>query len=195
MPTLFATVGTTEFPPLMSFLTSTSFIDQLVANKVTKLTIQYGRSTDPLTALTALSDFKLGPSTPPFTSTLTHKTLTLTSFPLAPSLLPSFAAHTHTISHAGAGTILDCAPTNTRLMIIPNETLMNNHQVELAAVLPVPIHTARLGDEDLSTKIDDFLGAEKEVGGETGGGNMDVFLKIVEGEIEKGPKPAMCFVL
>lgn len=43
------------------------------------------------------------------------------------------------ISHAGSGTILDAMRTSTPLVVVPNATLLDNHQVELAEEL------ARLG--------------------------------------------------
>lgn len=36
------------------------------------------------------------------------------------------------ISHAGSGTMLDALDFNTKLIVVPNSTLMHNHQVELA---------------------------------------------------------------
>ena len=39
------------------------------------------------------------------------------------------------ISHAGAGTVLDCLLSDRELLIVPNETLMANHQVQLAEEL------------------------------------------------------------
>merc|ERR1712187_736844 len=39
------------------------------------------------------------------------------------------------ISHAGAGTILDCLYAGRRLVVVPNERLMNNHQVQLGMAL------------------------------------------------------------
>merc|ERR1711920_985608 len=39
------------------------------------------------------------------------------------------------ISHAGAGAVLDCLNNNRRLLIVPNEDLMDNHQVQLCEEL------------------------------------------------------------
>uniref|UniRef100_A0A7S1PV83 UDP-N-acetylglucosamine transferase subunit ALG14 n=1 Tax=Alexandrium catenella TaxID=2925 RepID=A0A7S1PV83_ALECA len=39
------------------------------------------------------------------------------------------------ISHAGAGTILDCLLAGRRVVVVPNEELMNNHQVQLGMSL------------------------------------------------------------
>ncbi|KAH8671750.1 hypothetical protein BX600DRAFT_458295 [Xylariales sp. PMI_506] len=39
------------------------------------------------------------------------------------------------MAHAGAGTILEALDFNSRLIVVPNTSLMDNHQVELAAEL------------------------------------------------------------
>lgn len=39
------------------------------------------------------------------------------------------------ISHAGAGTCLDCLIAGRRLVVVPNENLMANHQIELGMAL------------------------------------------------------------
>ncbi|ORY64942.1 uncharacterized protein BCR38DRAFT_484415 [Pseudomassariella vexata] len=39
------------------------------------------------------------------------------------------------VSHAGAGTILDAMKVNSRLIVVPNATLMDNHQVQLAKAM------------------------------------------------------------
>ncbi|KAI8850676.1 glycosyltransferase family 28 C-terminal domain-containing protein [Chytridium lagenaria] len=39
------------------------------------------------------------------------------------------------ISHAGTGSILESFFLKKRLIVVPNETLMDNHQVELAVAL------------------------------------------------------------
>ncbi|CAF0739781.1 unnamed protein product [Didymodactylos carnosus] len=36
------------------------------------------------------------------------------------------------VSHAGAGSILQCLEAKKRLLVVVNETLMNNHQLEIA---------------------------------------------------------------
>ena len=42
------------------------------------------------------------------------------------------------VSHAGAGSILDALCSGARMVVVPNERLMNNHQVQLAQALAAP---------------------------------------------------------
>jgi beta-1,4-N-acetylglucosaminyltransferase len=47
----------------------------------------------------------------------------------------SLATEGVVVSHAGSGTILDALRIGIPLVVVPNETLLDNHQVELAEAL------------------------------------------------------------
>jgi UDP-N-acetylglucosamine transferase subunit ALG13 len=51
------------------------------------------------------------------------------------------------IAHTGAGTVLDCLDAGVPLLTVPNESLMDNHQLVLAAAIrdSGAVHEARLG--------------------------------------------------
>ena len=54
---------------------------------------------------------------------------------LKPTLIPYYKEASLIISHAGAGTILEVLKMKKKLICVVNESLMHNHQVEIAEKL------------------------------------------------------------
>lgn len=114
------TVGTTQFPSLTNHIAKPATLQSLFALGITSLQIQHG------TAPIILP--------PPSTS---HPTLS--AFPSTPNLSTYLANADIVIAHAGAGTITESVALQKRLLVVVNDTLMHNHQTELADAM------ARLG--------------------------------------------------
>ncbi|EAA08791.1 AGAP003697-PA [Anopheles gambiae str. PEST] len=112
---VFVTVGTTEFEALIRAVTSTAVLEQLAKLGCTALTIQFGKGEAP--------DVELAQR---------HTTIRLSAYGLKSSIGDDISQADLVISHAGAGSCLEVLEAGKPLIVVVNETLMNNHQTELA---------------------------------------------------------------
>ncbi|OQV18125.1 putative UDP-N-acetylglucosamine transferase subunit ALG13-like protein [Hypsibius exemplaris] len=112
--TVFATVGTTSFDELIEALLSDSFLQILHDKGYRKLVLQIGRGRiEPVAQETRCG-------------------VEISSYRLKPNIQDDLMAADLVISHAGAGSVLETLALNKRLLVVVNETLMGNHQTELA---------------------------------------------------------------
>eukprot|EP00158_Paraphelidium_tribonemae_P004502 Partr_v1_DN26790_c1_g1_i2_m8890 putative UDP-N-acetylglucosamine transferase subunit ALG13 len=116
---LLVTVGTTKFDQLVKIATSQDFLDFCINCGFHDIAIQHGRIDFPLDHL---------------------KFDGLELFDYCSDLQPRVAASDVVISHAGAGTIMECLHMNKALIVVPNDRLMDNHQLELAQKLEEERH-------------------------------------------------------
>ncbi|GAV02943.1 hypothetical protein RvY_13445 [Ramazzottius varieornatus] len=111
--TAFATVGTTSFDALVDQLISKDFLQTLHEQDYQRLVIQYGRGiTEPQ-------------------SRIVHG-VEVRAYRYKPSIREDLENADLVIGHAGAGSVLETLTLNKRLLVVVNETLMDNHQAELA---------------------------------------------------------------
>lgn len=113
---VFVTVGTTQFDALIKAVVEKDTLDALRHKGYTKLTLQIGN----------------GKFTPPVGQ---HQGVALSHFSLKPSIAEDFASADLVISHAGAGCCFEALEAGRPLVAVVNNTLMDNHQVELAEEL------------------------------------------------------------
>lgn len=114
MSTLFVTVGSTKFDDLIQSILNSS--DLLKKLKFRRVIIQTGKSQYDGQKLAA---------------DLTTN-LDIEIYRYKNSILPDIKAADLVVSHAGAGTCLEVLRLNKKLLVVINETLMDNHQSELA---------------------------------------------------------------
>jgi beta-1,4-N-acetylglucosaminyltransferase len=112
--TIFVTVGTTLFEALIDGVTSASALQWMAMNGYERLVIQYGKGRKP-----KLPD-------PPVVG------LSIECYDYKPSLEADMQSADLIISHAGAGTVMECVRLRKRLVVVINTLLMDNHQTELA---------------------------------------------------------------
>ncbi|KAJ3113236.1 N-acetylglucosaminyldiphosphodolichol N-acetylglucosaminyltransferase catalytic subunit alg13 [Phlyctochytrium bullatum] len=112
----FVTVGSTKFDKLIAAVGSVPFLAALERLGFTHLTVQHGNSPNP---------FATSPST----------SLTIATFQFDPSLETYMQQADLLIAHAGTGTILEAFDLRKRMIAVPNDTLLHNHQLEFAEAL------------------------------------------------------------
>lgn len=117
---LLITVGTTSFPDLINQIGSKSFLQACEEVNITKMIVQHGRGA------------KL--------QNTTNKNIIIEQLEFTDDLRTLMQSADLVLGHAGAGTILDALGLDKPLIVIANNTLMNNHQEELAEELAIRGH-------------------------------------------------------
>ena len=113
---IFVTVGTTKFDQLVNAVTSKIALEWMECNGFSSLTIQHGRGAKP--------------------EILTHSSsIKIQSYDFRPSLKEDMEHADLILSHAGAGTVMECLRMNKKLVVVINTALMDNHQMELAGAM------------------------------------------------------------
>ncbi|XP_015791019.1 UDP-N-acetylglucosamine transferase subunit ALG13 homolog [Tetranychus urticae] len=113
MDSIFVTVGTTRFDSLIDKILDPSTIKLLQDIGCKKLTIQKGSS--------------------PAKTLIPQPTgIDVEVFDYAPTIIDHIEKANFVIGHSGAGTILDVLRCGKPLLVVINDSLMDNHQTELA---------------------------------------------------------------
>eukprot|EP00750_Incisomonas_marina_P006848 INCI14728.6.p1 GENE.INCI14728.6~~INCI14728.6.p1 ORF type:complete len:533 (-),score=77.86 INCI14728.6:1486-3084(-) len=118
------TVGTTNFDELIKLLdaSAASFAKALAQNGITSLTVQRGGTSQfRPKALENLDSHEFAVSV-------------VEKLPYA-KFTEAMARSSLVITHAGAGNILDGLRLRRRLVVVPNRSLMDDHQMELATAI------------------------------------------------------------
>ncbi|KAJ3213575.1 N-acetylglucosaminyldiphosphodolichol N-acetylglucosaminyltransferase catalytic subunit alg13 [Dinochytrium kinnereticum] len=163
---VFVTVGSTKFDLLIAKISTPAFLNALETLGFNHLIVQHGNSSNPF-------------PTPPTT------TLTIETFPFNPSLDGYMRSASLIISHAGSGSILESFFLQKRLIVVPNETLMDNHQVELADALHEQGSLIRSSVEGI---VEDLLAREWEKLTPKALGDPTPFAHIMEEEVGLRPR-------
>ncbi|CAK3739696.1 glycosyltransferase family 1 [Lecanosticta acicola] len=133
--TCFVTIGATaSFSSLIQDVLSPTFFKALELNGFTELLVQYGQDGQEFfnSCMTIAKNTESG-------SVLEVAGFPLDSVGLAKYMMRAKGGKDRqegvVISHAGSGTILDALRISVPLIVVPNEELLDNHQVELAEAL------------------------------------------------------------
>ncbi|KAJ5080129.1 asparagine linked glycosylation protein [Anaeramoeba ignava] len=119
---IFVTVGTTKFTELINIVDSQEFLQLMKKKGVTEITLQTGTE-------------EFEPKELKKETNLTVKT-----FKLVPSIEEYIEKADLIISHGGAGTIFESLRAKKPLIVVVNDSLMDNHQTELAEKLAEEKH-------------------------------------------------------
>ena len=125
-PTIFVTVGTTDFDEMIAILDSADFVSFLELCGCKKVVFQIGRGKYEPKYLVDASRSK-GKARKSGKHTFEFE-----YFRYAPSLKDYMKEASLIISHGGAGSIRESLRLKKPLMACVNESLMDNHQLELA---------------------------------------------------------------
>jgi len=119
--TIFVTVGTTLFEALIEAATSKVALDWMIQAGYTHLILQYGKGRKPVL-------FQR------YAQQGSDRTIEIELYDFKPSLSDDMQKADLIVSHAGAGTVMEALrlKKSTRLVVVINTILMDNHQTELA---------------------------------------------------------------
>ncbi|EEB91813.1 hypothetical protein MPER_09768 [Moniliophthora perniciosa FA553] len=121
----FVTVGSTRFDALVNCVLSQPVLSNLHNRGYTQLVVQCGSSDFDFCHLFNNQD----------TFHLEKSSVTIECWKYKPSLQGEYERADLVISHAGSGTILDVLRLKRPLIVVPNSTLLDDHQQELATAL------------------------------------------------------------
>ncbi|KAL1526792.1 hypothetical protein AB1Y20_015488 [Prymnesium parvum] len=139
---VFVTVGTTQFDLLIQKMLSEEVLDLLSKQGYTTLRLQVGRGSEPLVP--------------------TKAPLSIDWYRFKPSLEEDMAGASLLISHAGAGSILEGMRLRSRMIVVVNDALMDNHQTELADELASLGHCLSTTPSGLIVSLRDLQERESE---------------------------------
>uniref|UniRef100_A0A7S4R0C3 UDP-N-acetylglucosamine transferase subunit ALG13 n=1 Tax=Ditylum brightwellii TaxID=49249 RepID=A0A7S4R0C3_9STRA len=177
---VFVTVGTTQFNPLTSSITTPEFLSFLSSHNYTSLTIQYGKGIPPsfpsCTNLQRTDDGDM-------TCFLENQTIKCQAYRFKPSLISDISTASLILSHAGAGSIMEglSFPSVKKVVVVINSQLMNNHQLELAHAMKsrgylfVLEHPEEVRERNVMEEVERFVPRKFE-----GGDGGEDFVKIVD---------------
>jgi beta-1,4-N-acetylglucosaminyltransferase len=112
MRTLLVTVGSTQFPQLIDAVIQEEVLLKLKDLGFTNITIQHGSYKPRIQERSSLE-----------------------CFDYKPNLVDYIRKADLIIAHAGAGTAIETLRARKKLIMVPNESLLDNHQLELARKL------------------------------------------------------------
>nr|GAT44014.1 glycosyltransferase family 1 protein [Mycena chlorophos] len=131
----FVTVGTFQFDALVDAVLDPALLKALRNKGYTRLVVQYGLYQEP-------------------NAPTEREGVQIELWPAKPSLSADFERADLVIGHAGAGTILEVLRLGKPLIVVPNPTLLHNHQTELANALGEYLSTSSVAD--LAATVDAF---------------------------------------
>jgi len=148
---VFVTVGTTSFDALVEAMDSEELIQTLIEKGYDSLTIQRGRGAYvPKHVVSATS-------TSSRSSTSARRTFfKVDVVEFLPSLDGVLKDASLVISHAGAGSVFESLSLGKPTLVVVNESLMDNHQVELVETLASLGHVAWTRPEELLQALNAF---------------------------------------
>ncbi|KAH0827142.1 hypothetical protein J3R83DRAFT_4830 [Lanmaoa asiatica] len=143
---VFATVGSTKFDALVQATTSEPVLTALHTKGFVRVVLQRGNSDLNLDCSASSRD----------SLTIRKAGVDIETWKFKPSIQDDIKRADLVISHAGSGTILDVLRSGKPLIAVPNPTLMDNHQEELALQLDSLGHLRATSVDDLATTIASF---------------------------------------
>ncbi|KAG8217754.1 glycosyltransferase family 28 [Butyriboletus roseoflavus] len=142
----FVTVGSTKFDALVQATISEPVLTALHSKGFVRVVLQRGNS-----------DFDLGCGAPtPDSLTIRKAGVDIETWMFKPSIQDDIEHADLVISHGGSGTVLDVLRSGKPLIVVPNPTLMDNHQEELALQLDSLDHLRATSVDDLPATIASF---------------------------------------
>jgi beta-1,4-N-acetylglucosaminyltransferase len=130
----FVTVGTTKFEALIAAVDSSEVLDALEARGYSEVVVQFGAGEHE-----------------PFAKK--RKNMTLEAYRFKPSLQDDMKRASLVITHAGYGCLMESLTLQKNVIAVINETLMDNHQVEIGRELASKRHAVMCTPQTLADVI------------------------------------------
>ncbi|KAK0210626.1 glycosyltransferase 28 [Desarmillaria ectypa] len=143
---VFFTVGSTRFDALVQAAISDRILAALSQAGYTTIVIQCGNSYFAHTHSIQNGE----------TLNIQQQNVNIEIYKFKPSLESDYERADMIISHAGSGTILDVLRLGKPLIVVPNPTLLDNHQEELATALEELGHLRSSTVSNLAHTIEEF---------------------------------------
>ncbi|KIJ16891.1 glycosyltransferase family 1 protein [Paxillus involutus ATCC 200175] len=143
---VFVTVGSTKFDALVQAAISEPVLAALRNKRYTQVVLQRGNSD--------LATDGDGSGQDPLT--IRKDSMEVETWKFKPSIQNDIERADLVISHAGSGTILDVLRSGKPLIVVPNATLLDNHQEELASKLADLGHLRATSTHELAATIASF---------------------------------------
>ncbi|KAF9069852.1 glycosyl transferase [Rhodocollybia butyracea] len=143
----FVTIGSTRFDDLVQSVFSPTVLSSLLQKGYTHIVVQCGNSEFPYAHLLAGGEELFQ---------VEKEGVSIECWKFKPSLQMDYDRADLVISHAGSGTILDVLRLEKPLIVVPNPTLLDNHQEELAFELQKLGHLESSTVSRLTQTIQEF---------------------------------------
>lgn len=137
LSTLLVTVGSTKFDALIERIFSEDVVTLLTKLRFNQLIVQAGASSYDKHKVYSL-----------------REKISIDVFDYKSSLLQDIEEADVVVGHAGAGTCLEVLRRNKRLILVVNESLMDNHQSELANQLVEDNYVVKSSISDLLDNLE-----------------------------------------
>ncbi|KTW28170.1 hypothetical protein T552_02029 [Pneumocystis carinii B80] len=115
--TVLVTVGSTRFDGLIMGIQQKSVQEALISQGYSKIIVQYGKSEEIFNEWKPINGIEVS------------------GFDYCNDMEKEFERSSLIISHAGSGSIIEALELKKQLIVVVNETLMDNHQKELTEVM------------------------------------------------------------
>ena len=125
---VFVTVGTTKFEQLVNKMLSESTLRLLRSLSCTHLVMQVGNGVHEAPQLAPLATMPRGASV----KFSVKEGLLVEAYTYKSTIGADMVEADLVVSHAGSGSIIESLEARKKLIVVVNETLMDNHQLELA---------------------------------------------------------------
>ncbi|EAU88251.1 glycosyltransferase 28 [Coprinopsis cinerea okayama7 len=142
---VFVTVGSTKFDALVQKVLTDEVLSALKKRGYSEIVVQCGNSF-----------FAGHDSVGDVEHVVQRGSVTVTIWKFKPSLEEEYEKADLVISHAGSGTILDVLRRGKPMIVVPNPTLLHNHQQELADALADQGHLKASNVHGLAQAIEEF---------------------------------------
>lgn len=171
----FVTIGATaDFPQLLTAAVSDETLTKLKSLNYTDLTLQVGKSETYFHQIKPVDDKGINIKYFAFKSKGLENELKRCK------AKEGVSDEGVVVCHAGAGTILDAMRLALNIVVVPNDSLLDNHQEELAAELEKQGYVVKADVKDLAKAIEKATKIAKKAWGSGADKNGGGFAAIVD---------------